>query len=302
MKGFLVNVATDERIELASVSLLGRSPECNVIIPDPRASRRHAMIRRQDDGYWFFDLGSFNGSYLNGSRVTAARKLSQGDTLDFADNHFRFEQDGNAFQEQSAQDLGGSTIALIRSTPVIILVSDVQGFTSLSEKLPPDDLAQVIGGWYGDCETILSRHGATVDKFIGDSVLAYWTQVTPESRESAIRAAGELIESCAETQVARAEMFESIGQAFKAGVAIHVGKVAYGGMSQREFTLVGDPVNLTFRLEGLTRSLDEQVLVSGDFLRDWPEGRRYCEGLGVHQVKGRAQPVEVWRVVSVPGS
>ena len=272
-----------------------------MIIPDPRASRRHAMIRRQDDGYWFFDLGSFNGSYLNGSRVTAARKLAQGDALEFADNHFRFEQEGDAFSDTTAEDLGGSTIALIRSTPVIILVSDVQGFTSLSEKLPPDDLAQVIGGWYGDCESIMARHGATVDKFIGDCVLAYWTQVTPESRLSALRAAGELIEACAATQVARAELFENIGQAFKAGVALHVGKVAYGGMSQREFTLVGDPVNLTFRLEGLTRDLNQQVLVSGDFLRDWPDGRQFCESLGVHQVKGRAQSVEVWNVVKVPG-
>lgn len=300
MKGFLVNVASGERTELTPVSMLGRSQECNVIIPDPRASRRHAMIRQQDDGYWFFDLGSFNGSYLNGSRVTAARKLATGDVLDFADNHFRFEQEGGAFESDDNQDLGGSTIALIRSTPVIMLVSDVQGFTTLSEKLPPDDLAQIIGSWYGDCETIMARHGATVDKFIGDCVLAYWTEVTPETRLSALRAAGELIEACAATQTNRADLFESIGLNFSAGVAVHVGKVAYGGMSQREFTLVGDPVNLTFRLESLTRDLGEQVIVSGDFIRDWPEGRQFCEGMGVHQVKGRAQPVEVWKVVRVP--
>ena len=300
MKGFLVNVANGERTELPPVSMLGRSQECNVVIPDPRASRRHAMIRRQDDGYWFFDLGSFNGSYLNGSRVTAARKLAPGDLLDFADNHFRFEQEGGAFDGNEGADLGGSTIALIRSTPVIMLVSDIQGFTSLSEKLAPDDLAQIIGGWYGDCETIMARHGATVDKFIGDCVLAYWTQVTPEARLSALRAAGEMIEACAATQESRSELFASIGQEFSAGVALHIGKVAYGGMSQREFTLVGDPVNLTFRLEGLTRALGQQVIVSGDFIRDWPEGRQFCEGMGVHQVKGRAQPVEVWKVVKVP--
>ncbi|MCB1076625.1 MAG: FHA domain-containing protein, partial [Verrucomicrobiae bacterium] len=96
MKGFLHNSTTGERAELAAVSMLGRSAECNVVIHDPRVSRRHAMIRRQDDGYWFFDLGSFNGSYLNGSRVTAARKLVPGDVLDFADNQFRFEQEGGA--------------------------------------------------------------------------------------------------------------------------------------------------------------------------------------------------------------
>ena len=300
MKGFLVNINSEEKHELVPVSMLGRSHECQVVIADPRASRRHAMIRRQDDGYWFFDLGSFNGSYLNGSRVTAARKLADGDVLDFADNHFRFEQEGDSSDGGSEESLGGSTIALIRSTPVIMLVSDIRGFTGLSEKIPPDDLAQIIGGWYGDCETIMARHGATVDKFIGDCVLAYWTSVTADSRTSALKAAGELIEACAKTQTQREELFSSVGQDFSAGIAVHVGKVAYGGMSQQEFTLVGDPVNLTFRLETLTRELNEQVLVSGDFIRDWPDGRRYCEDLGIHKVKGRAQPVEVWRVVKVP--
>lgn len=302
MKGFLENTTTGERCELPPVSMLGRSAECNVVIADPRVSRRHAMIRRQDDGYWFFDLGSFNGSYLNGARVTAARKLSPGDVLEFADNLYRFDQWGSSIgeSEDGEEGFGSSTIALIRSTPVIILVSDVAGFTSLSEKLPPDDLAQVIGGWYGSCEMILGRHGATVDKFIGDCVLAYWTQVTPETHAAALRAARELIEACGQIQAGHEEIFSTIGQKFHSGVAINVGKVAYGGMSQREFTLVGDPVNLTFRLENITREMGEPVLVTGDFLRDWPQGRHFCESLGVRQVKGRAQPVEVWRVREYP--
>lgn len=302
MRGFLNNEATGDRAELAVVSLLGRSAECNVIISDPRVSRRHAMIRRQDDGFWFFDLGSFNGSYLNGSRVTAARKLSPGDLLEFADNHFRFDQEGDAFGpgESEEDSFGSSTIALIRSTPVIILVSDVQGFTSLSENLPPDDLAQVIGSWYGSCESILSSHGATVDKFIGDSVLAYWTQVTAETRLASLRAARDLIAACEAIQSSHAELFDSAGRSFKSGVGINIGKVAYGGMSQREFTLVGDPVNLTFRLESMTRTFARQVLVTGDFIRDWPGGREYCESLGVHQIKGRAQSAEIWAVRTFP--
>ena len=300
MKGCLINVATNEANELALVSMLGRSPECNVHLNDPRVSRRHAMIRMQEDGYWFFDLGSFNGSYLNGSRVTAARKLSTGDLLAFADHQFRFEQEGDSVQPRPEDEFGTSTIALIRSTPVIILVSDIQGFTSLSEKLTPDDLAQTIGGWYGACETILTRHGATVDKFIGDCVLAYWTEVSAETRQAALRAARDLMEACRKTHEERRRIFEEAGQSFRAGLALHVGKVAYGGMSQREFTLVGDPVNLTFRMESLTRTLGHPVVVSGDFIRDWPEGRKTCQNLGVHQVKGRMQPVEIWIVKKYP--
>ncbi|NNE90365.1 MAG: FHA domain-containing protein [Verrucomicrobiales bacterium] len=302
MNAKLVNVATGEASDLAAVSMLGRSGECNVVIADPRVSRRHAMIRKQDDGFWFFDLGSFNGTYLNGSRVTAARKLNQGDVLDIAGNQLEFQQEGAALSGDNfdEDDFGASTIALIRSTPLIMLVSDVKGFTSLSEKLPPDDLAQIIGGWYASCEMVMAEHGATVDKFIGDCVLAYWTEVGPNQRLAALKAARDLVQACEDTYHSRRDLFESHDVSFEAGLALHIGKVAYGGMSQGEFTLLGDPVNLTFRLETLTRELGCGVVTSGDFVNDWPEGKDYCENLGVHQVKGRAQGTEVWAVRSFP--
>ena len=75
MNAFLHRTETDDTLELGNVSIIGRSPECQVLIEDPRVSRRHAMIRKQDGGFYLFDLGSFNGSYLNGSRVTATRQL-----------------------------------------------------------------------------------------------------------------------------------------------------------------------------------------------------------------------------------
>jgi adenylate cyclase len=299
MKGMLIRVDNGERHELQAVSILGRSPEGQILIPDPRVSRRHAMIRKQDDGYWFYDLGSFNGTYLNGARVTATRKLNHGDVIDFAENHYRFEQEGGAF-DGDLDDLGGSTVALIRSTPVIILVSDIEGFTTLSEKMEADDLAQVIGGWYGGCEQIMATHGATLDKFIGDCVLAYWTDTSTDNRMRALAAVRDLFTMCQQTYEDRQELFDSLGLTFSAGAAMHLGKVAYGGMSQGEFTLVGDPVNLTFRMETLTRTIGNRVLASADMLNGWPDGNPFFENLGIHQVKGRAQPVEIYGATQFP--
>lgn len=285
--------------DLAAVSLVGRSGECNVKINDPRASRRHAMIRKQEDGFWLFDLGSFNGSYLNGARVSAARLLKDGDVLNFADHEFRYTQTGRPTQELQ-DDMSCSTIALIRSRPVIILVSDIEGFTALSEQFSPDDLAQVIGSWYSDCELILSKYGATVDKFIGDCVLAYWTEVNEKTLIDSVRAAKELLDSCHKIYGERKEVFEAAGQKFGAGVAVHTGKVAYGGMSQGEFTLVGDPVNLTFRVEALTRTVGKDILTTGDFIEAAPAMKAYAEDLGIQQVKGRVVPVEIWGFHSYP--
>ena len=84
------------------------------------------------------------------------------------------------------------------------------------------------------------------------------------------------------------------------GVALHTGKVAYGGVIQGEFTLVGDPVNIAFRLKSLTRDVSHDVLMSGDVARALPNSQKYSTGLGVHKVKGRAQGAEVFAVISFP--
>ena len=302
MNANLKRIETGEDIELSNVSIVGRSPECQVVVADPRVSRRHAMIRKQDGGFYLFDLGSFNGSYLNGSRVTATRKLNPGDVVTFAEHEFQFEQEGAQATEGDPESIGGSTIALIRSTPVIIIVSDVKGFTRLSEEIDADSLAQVIGRWYSDCEAIIASEGGTVDKFIGDSVLAYWTKVDEETLLAAMNTAQKLMASTDQIFRDRPDVFEQTNHRFEIGVALHTGKVAYGGMSQGEFTLVGDPVNLTFRLESLTREVNHDVLMSGDFARALPNSQAYTQNMGVHKVKGRAQGVEVFGVTSFPDS
>ncbi|MDF1659313.1 MAG: adenylate/guanylate cyclase domain-containing protein [Verrucomicrobiales bacterium] len=299
MKGHLKLIESGEILELTSVSIIGRSAECQIAIPDPRVSRRHAMVRKQDGGFYLFDLGSFNGSYLNGSRVTAAKQLKNGDIISLAEHEFQFQQDGETMTED-LDELGGSTIALIRSTPVIILVSDIMGYSAMSEAMEADELAQIIGGWYSDVEAIISSSGGTVDKFIGDCVLAYWTKVNTETIQASLRTSAELFESCNRIYGQHSEIFDRIGSRFNIGLALHAGKVAYGGLSQGESTLVGDPVNLTFRLESLTRQLQRQVLLTGDFHRQIPQGFVETENLGVHKVKGRAQGVEVFALNSFP--
>lgn len=258
------------------------------------------MIRKQDGGFYLFDLGSFNGCYLNGTRLTASRQLRHGDVLSFADHEFHYKETGTSPSLQNTDDIGGSTIALIRSTPVVLLVSDIKGFTTLSEKLEADELAQIIGSWYSDCEHILSEEGSTLDKFIGDCVLAYWTTVNKASLHAALRSARRLLDSCEKIYESHPDVFAKIGRRFEVGVALHTGKVAYGGMSQGEFTLVGDPVNLTFRLEALTRELGSNVLVSGDYVKELPGIRPLCKNHGVRRVKGRALGVQVFSVESFP--
>ncbi|NIP98464.1 MAG: FHA domain-containing protein, partial [Akkermansiaceae bacterium] len=177
--GKLVNESTGESYDLDEVNLIGRNLDSLVAIADPRVSRKHAMIRRQEDGFWFLDLGSINGTYINGRRVTTSQLLSQGDRLRIADFSFRFDGTGGTSSPGFDDVQTDVTIADMRSADAILLVSDIKNFTGLSEHLQPHQLAPIIGSWYERTEAILADYGATLDKFIGDSVLAYWLDTTP---------------------------------------------------------------------------------------------------------------------------
>lgn len=262
-----------------------------MVVPDPRVSRRHALIRRQEDGFWFFDLGSVNGSYLNKRRVTTSQLLKPGDLVTIGSHTYQFAGSG---LDESQLDDADVTLVDVRSRDAILMVCDIQGFTTLSEKLTPDQLAPIIGSWYALTEQILETHGATLDKFIGDCALAYWLETGEDTRLTALQAAHAMQRACDEVQERHEAVLREAGAEFLSGTALHVGPTAYGSFSSQEFTLLGDAVNLVFRLESLTRELGERVLVSGELLDSWGQGQKLCRGLGSHEVKGRKQPVEVF--------
>ena len=189
----------------------------------------------------------------------------------------------------------------IRTVPVLMLVSDVKGFSELSEQLPTEVLAQAMSAWYRECKQVLDECGATVDKFIGDAVLAYWLDTSAPSRLQALEAGRRLGGCCERIYDRHGEVFRSKGANLTVGCGIHLGEVAHGKMGRDAFTLLGSAVNTTFGVEALTRVVGSDVLMSEDVLAGWDEGHQYCESRGKHLVKGRSLPMEVFAVVSWPG-
>lgn len=290
----LVNRADGTEVVLQELAIFGRKPESTICLPDNRVSRRHAMIRRQEEGqYWFYDLGSFNGSYVNGERVTTVRQLETGDVIRICDFEYQFDLSTPGEETPTPP-------TDMQVVPMIILVSDIRGFTRLSEIIPHDELAQAIGSWYGYCDQVLTEHGAAIDKFIGDAVLAYWTDTSVNARKWALSAARYLRESCDLIQEEMKWTFERYGVNFSSGVALHLGEVSWGQLGQGGLTMLGDAVNTTFRIQALTRSLGSDVIVSGDFLKGWKEGPRHCRALGTHELKGRKATVDLFAVESAP--
>jgi adenylate cyclase len=178
-----------------------------------------------------------------------------------------------------------------------ILFADVRGFTALSESMEPQELVAFLNEYLTLMSRVVERHGGVVDKYIGDSVMALFG--APVSRnqdaENSLRTALEMIWCVEEFNYRRSWEGKPPVQV---SVGINTGPVVAGNMGSEDrlnYTVVGDAVNLAYRLEGLTRHYDVSCLVSEYTVRECKSKLPFRE-LDVVRVKGRNAPVRVFEL------
>ncbi|MDX2226581.1 MAG: adenylate/guanylate cyclase domain-containing protein [Verrucomicrobiae bacterium] len=298
MPAELVNLETGEKTPLPPVTTMGRKKESTIFMPDQKVSRQHAIIRLQSDNeHWITDMGSFNGSIVAGQRVTTSRKLQHGDVIKIGTFQFRYEHPEQTVTRPIEDVTTHMTLEDIRNIDAVMLVSDIKGFTRMSEKLSPNDLAQVVGGFYKACNEIMDSQGATIDKFIGDAVLAYWPELSQTNLGRAVESGRRLLADCRALNEKYRSHFEGHGLSFEIGVGLHAGPVVLSPVAAGVQTILGDAVNLSFRLEALTRGLGKMFVLSEDFVAEWEGKPTDLMDCGEHPVKGREG---LLRVFSIP--
>ena len=179
------------------------------------------------------------------------------------------------------------------SRQISVLFSDIRGFTTLSEKRTPQQVVDLLNRYFTLQVEVVFRHGGSLDKFIGDCIMAFWGAPLddPEHARHAVAAALEMADVL---QRFKRELGEQDAD-FDVGIGIHSGPAVVGliGSDQRrEYTAIGDTVNLASRIEGLTKGVS-RILVS----RETKElcGTAYdFEAQGLFAVKGREQEVELF--------
>jgi adenylate cyclase len=302
MPAILKALTGGEVYPLGDFNLIGRSEEASIRLGDAGISRQHATIRREGAHYWLVDLGSANGSYVNDVAMTNACALRTGDRLQFGSAIFLFDQGGKPLtQDMTAVGLKTQVLKRtpvpMRTQPATLFVGDLKGFTAMSSLLGAAEVADLLREWYADCNAIMKRCGAMVDKFIGDCVFAYWTSVEHDALARALEAARALrrAELDAESPTRRL-LKEQKNITLDCRIGLHVGEVAIGAMGRGINTALGDAVNLAFRLEGLTRVVDKPILVSGAFLAGWQGDRSEFTPCGHFEVKGHPAKIEVYSV------
>jgi adenylate cyclase len=177
---------------------------------------------------------------------------------------------------------------------VTVLFSDIRDFTSFSESLPPGAVLQFLDEYFGHMSHLVKAHDGIVNKFLGDGMLAFWgvPQKNPRHAELAVKAALDMRKVVEELNQVRRN---NGAQPIRIGIGIHTGQVAagmLGGADQHEYTVIGDAVNVASRVEGLTKQLGVDILVSES---TWAQlGNRYSGHKSLQNVKGRQEGVVVY--------
>ncbi len=175
---------------------------------------------------------------------------------------------------------------------VSVLFVDLVGFTSFSEGRDPEDVRSVITEYFDVSRDVIERFGGTIDKFIGDAVMAWWGATTSQEddAERAVRSALEVVDAVASL----GERLGVPGLAARAGVM--TGEVAVGPGGNERGLLLGDLVNSTSRLQSLA---EPGTVMVGDVTASLVNRAIDLEAAGSHQVKGKEEPIVAWKAVRV---
>lgn len=179
---------------------------------------------------------------------------------------------------------------------VTILVVDIRNFTSLAEITPPDDLVEYLNTIWGAGIRVVHSHGGTINKFLGDGFMAVFGAPAEDPRHaekavwSALNLLGEMTALHASTSIPETRL----------GIGIHTGPALLGIVGtedRREYTVIGDTVNVAFRIEQLNKEFDSQLLISEAVKRQTGEIARDAELMQHMFVRGRSGSIQVYRIV-----
>lgn len=190
---------------------------------------------------------------------------------------------------------------------ICILFSDVRGFTTMSESLPPEAVVAQLTEYLDRMVEVVFKHDGAIDKFVGDAVMAGWGRLREDQSEEhlkgdAVAAVAAALDMRRELAALNADWKSREIQELQIGIGIHQGEAIVGelGSGKAEFTAIGDNVNLASRLEGATKEYGTDLIIS-DVVYRRVKDRFTCRTADLVRVKGKSVPVEVFAVIGESG-
>jgi adenylate cyclase len=192
----------------------------------------------------------------------------------------------------------GRTLVKAKRQDVTVLFTDIRDFTTISEQHSPEDVVETLSAYFEVLNTIAERNGGTVVQYLGDSIFVMWNAPVQDIRHAengcrcalAMKAAVDGLNE-GHRKNGRPELFTRFG--------LHTGPAvvgSFGAISRQQYTAMGDTINVASRLEGLNKQFDTSILTSAA-IHDAVADRFDLRPLGLTQVKGRAEKVDIWELI-----
>jgi len=188
-----------------------------------------------------------------------------------------------------------------KKTDITVMFSDIRGFTTISEKLDAQDLALFLNEYLSDMTRIVFQYQGTLDKYIGDAVMAFWG-APYEELDHAVRACNTALEMMKHVRKMQ-KKWEAEGKPhLDIGIGLNTGVASVGNMGSSlryGYTALGDAVNLSSRLEGLNKEYGTHVLANETAYQAAKEGGFLFRELDLIRVKGKLQPVTIYELIGL---
>ena len=274
---------------------LGRVANTDIMLPYSWVSRKHAMIQREENGRFnLIDLGSSNGTFINGRRIHTPVSLQNGDCIGIGSTRLLFNQETPPARPAppTGPDLDEMTVAFVQKQIITILICDIHDYTKLSETMGDQWVSQLLQHWTGRVSKLVNKHNGIVDKFIGDAVMALWAGPNLQAN----------IHQALKTAIAINTFTSSLGKKIpdlpwplQIGAALNTGEAMMGNLAQNgNHTVVGDVVNVAFRLESMTsRQEDLDIVLGGDAAMHLLDPETFFKKYSF-RVKGKQEEVEAY--------
>lgn len=239
-----------ERHDLNGSCSIGRSPDNQLPLEGHEVSRRHAIIQAQGEReFWLVDLGSANGTYVNGRRISQSVRLHNADIIRIANHELEFATEILSAMHPAGKQAMASTMIHIRQAQCWFMVADIIGSTRLAQSMSASEYPRMTGTWFKNCRQIIDDCGGHMSKYLGDGFFCYWTG--GEGSHIRVRQAIAKLREAQETS------------SLPFRVVLHHGSAVLGSVpTMSELNLHGPEVNFVFRIEKIAAGLGQRMLFS----------------------------------------
>jgi adenylate cyclase len=309
-RGFLTRGAHEEMIDTAFIVLFGIGLGLWFARVPPLYSTLSLLAVLGVFGWFVYFAFARYGSWL--SFVIPAGTLVANYAVITSFRMIFEEREKRKIRKTFSQYLSPGVIALIEKDPqkyirpggetkeLTVMFSDIRDFTTLSEGLTADELVHLLNEYLGEMTDTLFRNFGTLDKYIGDAIMAFWGSPYPQE-DHAFRACNCALEMIRGLDTLNAKWEAEGRKRISIGIGLNTGPVNVGNMGSAKrlaWTVMGDNVNLASRLEGMTKQYRSRIVISEATYRQIAH-QFVCRDLDKIRVKGKLQPVGIYEVLDI---